>query len=192
MKETSLNTALFHIIPTVIVSSATFSLFFIRTTLNPSFEYSSFELFLYFFFSNLVLWTALLSKDPSKAHKNNSGYLLFYMVTLTFPFVLLFGSNFLTWDIFVFSLILLFRFAYRLRYGGIPFLSFIANAVLMYLLINQYAIAWFISVYYFLQLIESLVETKLQAVITLLNKKFGLLFLLSYYVFLVLLFRKII
>lgn len=190
MKETALNSTLFHIIPTVIVSIATLSLLFVRTTLNPSFEYSSFELFLYFFFSNLVLWTALLSKDPSKAHKNNSGYVLFYMVTLTFPFVLLFGSNFLTWDIFVFSLILLFRFAYRLRYGGIPFLSFIANAVLMYLLIHQYAIAWFISVYYFLQLIESLVETKLQAVITLLNKKFGLLFLLSYYVFLVLLFRK--
>ncbi|MCA9373280.1 hypothetical protein KC921_04260 [Candidatus Woesebacteria bacterium] len=62
----------------------------------------------------------------------------------------------------------------------------------MYFLLRQYSVVWLLNLYYLLQIVESLVEAKLQALVKEILKKYGGWIMLGYVVFLVLQFSTVI
>lgn len=71
-------------------------------------------------------------------------------------------------------------------------LAIIANAALMCFLLRQNSVVWLLNLYYLLQIVESLVEAKLQALVKEILKKYGGWIMLGYVVFLVLQFSTVI
>lgn len=147
-------------IPSILISVSAIGLFIFQRIYYPDFEYSTLDAFIYLALSNFMVWMTL--KDRYDTRPDYSGYLLFYALIIGLGYFLVSQASFGAWNILVLGLIMTYRLAYRLRFGGFPIISFIVNTISIYLLLHHQSITWLLNLYFVAQVLELFVEKRVQ------------------------------
>ena len=177
-------------VPSIIISIFTVGFFVVQTVYFPNYEQSVFDTFLYVVLSNFMLWMTLKDRYDN-SHSDYSGYVFFYLVVIGAVYLLFRQANIFTWNIVILGLIMTYRLAYRLRFGGFPIISFVVNALAMYLLLNQQPINWLLYLYFGLQIFEVYVEKQLQLVFKDFTKRFGPWIFIGYVIYVIIVLVKV-
>ncbi len=176
-------------VPSIVISIFTVGLFVVQRLYFPNYEQSTFNTFLYVVLSNFMVWMTLKERH-NNSHPDYSGYLLFYLLLVGAVYLLFRQANIFAWNIVILGLLMTYRLAYRLRFGGFPIISFVVNAIAMYLLLNQQSITWLLYLYFGLQIFEVYVEKQLQLVFKDFTKRFGPWIFIGYVIYVIIVLVK--